>query len=157
MMGLRSGTSNAMSWSVDAVPPPPSTLAPNLAAKRVLIVDDEDDVRELLRRLLEAQGLQVVEATRVFEALELLADMDVDVVVSDIGMPELDGHVLVQELRLMPLHRSTPTIALTAFGKYEDRARAMASGFDAHVTKPIDSAEFLALLSELLTDAHSPQ
>jgi CheY-like chemotaxis protein len=132
-----------------AAAPPASTLA----GLCVLIVDDEPDARELLRVVLETHGAQVVAAQNVAEALAALKTQPVDAVVSDIAMPDRDGYAFVQELGLLRSRGSNavPAIALTAYARAEDRRRALAAGFSAHVSKPIDAAELVTVLAELVS------
>ena len=86
------------------------------------------------------------------EGLELLAHQQFDVLVSDIGMPEKDGFRLIQEIRQSQKpYKDIPAIALTAFGRSEDRRDAMVSGFDVFLTKPIDSSELAATVARVLT------
>lgn len=123
-----------------------------LAGVSVLIVDDEDDARELLRIILESCGMTVFDAGSVGEALNTLATMHVDVLVSDIGMPERDGYSLIRDVRALPtkVKATVPAIALTAFTRNEDRTRALLEGFNIHLAKPVEPAELLVALADLL-------
>ncbi|HKP57884.1 MAG TPA: ATP-binding protein [Polyangiales bacterium] len=122
-----------------------------LAGLRVLVVDDEDDARDLLRITLESCGAQVHDAGSAREALAALQAERVDVVVSDIGMPEEDGYSLVRSIRTLAnsAHANTPVIALTAFARNEDRKRALLEGFNLHMAKPVEPAELLAAIADL--------
>lgn len=122
-------------------------LRPDLAGMRVLVVDDESDARTMMRRLLLACRAIPVEAASAAAALELLADFKPDVIVSDIGMPELDGHRFMREVRQRGVH--VPAVALTAFARAEDRTRSLDAGFQAHLSKPIAPAELLAVIARL--------
>jgi PAS domain S-box-containing protein len=111
---------------------------------RVLVVDDEPDSRNLLKRMLELRHAAVQTGESVVDALAALARSPFDVVVSDIGMPDQDGYDLVRQLRSLPgKAASTPAIAVTAFARAEDRWRALGAGFQRHIAKPIDPAELL--------------
>jgi signal transduction histidine kinase/ActR/RegA family two-component response regulator len=122
-----------------------------LAGMRVLVVDDEDDARDLLRITLESCGARVHDAGSVREALDKLEAERVDVVVSDIGMPGEDGYSLVRSIRTMSnaAQANTPVIALTAFARNEDRTRALLEGFNLHMAKPVEPAELLAAIADL--------
>jgi CheY-like chemotaxis protein len=138
----------------------PSTRAPSapaftvrreLAGLRVLVLDDEPDARELLAEMLEACRAKVTCAGTVAEALRLVASERPDVIVSDIGMPGEDGYAFIQKLRALPPERGgkTPAVALTAYVRFEDRARALVAGFNMHVSKPVEPSELLAALANL--------
>ena len=117
---------------------------------RVLVVDDEPDSRNLLKRLLEQRHAAVQTGESVADALSALAQSPFDVVVSDIGMPDQDGYDLVRQLRSLPgKAASTPVIAVTAFARAEDRRRALGAGFQHHIAKPIDPAELLAAVATM--------
>jgi signal transduction histidine kinase/ActR/RegA family two-component response regulator len=124
-----------------------------LAGSSVLVVDDEEDARELLRVVIEACDAQVYTASSVREALDLLMTTHVDLLVSDIGMPEEDGYSLIRAVRSLPVEaKSTiPAIALTAFAQLDDRTRALLAGFNLHMTKPVEPAELLTALADLST------
>jgi CheY-like chemotaxis protein len=119
-----------------------ATPAYDLSGVRVLVVDDEADARELVRVVLAAAGAEVSVTASAQEALGLLGDgLKVDVIISDIGMPEMDGYHLIQAMRALGGGTEmTPAIALTAYGRAEDAARALASGYQRHLTKPVTAA-----------------
>jgi PAS domain S-box-containing protein len=123
---------------------------------RVLIVDDDRDGREVIQRILEESGARVVAAGSVDEAERRLAEHTVDVLVSDIGMPRRDGYELIAGLRSSgnARLRGIPAAALTAFARSEDRATALAAGYDAHVTKPVDPGELLGVIDRLRKSGH---
>jgi PAS domain S-box-containing protein len=128
----------------------PAPRAPSavLSGTRVLIVDDQPDARDLLGLALTGHGADVRVAASARAALEILAAEDIDVLVSDISMPDVDGYALVQRAR--ELHRDgRPPIyalAVTAYTGRDVRDRALAVGFDAHATKPLTPELFVALL-----------
>ena len=116
--------------------------APSLAGCRVLVVDDEQDARELLVMILTAAGARVETASSVTDALQQLDSSRPDVLLADIGMPGSDGHALIREVRTREAGAlpRLPAAAITAYANNVDRERALAAGFDRHVAKPIDSA-----------------
>lgn len=127
-----------------AAPPCP----PQLQGLRVLLVDDEPDARELLVLELSRCGAIAHAAASAAEALRLLSELRPDVLISDIGMPEMDGYDLIKAVRQLPANSggSTPAIALTAYANNQDRRRAFMSGFQAHLAKPIEISELFAVL-----------
>jgi len=125
-------------------------LAP-LRGLSILVIEDDSDSRELLSVLLENAGAVPVAAETVAEALRLLGDLQIDVVLSDIGMPDQDGFDLIRQLRQFPNARvrRAPAIAVTAFARSEDLARIMAAGFDAHIGKPVEPVDLLRIIGEV--------
>jgi PAS domain S-box-containing protein len=115
----------------------------------VLVVDDEDDARELLRRVLSDRGATVVTAASAADGLAAIEQHPPDVLISDIGMPEIDGYELARRVKYLFGKTGTrfPTIALTAFARSEDRTRALLAGFVAHIAKPVDAAELIATVA----------
>jgi PAS domain S-box-containing protein len=124
-----------------------SWTVPNLLGVRVLVVDDERDARELARRILLDCQADVSLARNGQEALQLLTESPPDVLVSDIGMPELDGFELIRRARARGC--TIPAAALTAFARMEDHATAMQAGFQAYVTKPLDPRELMTAVARL--------
>jgi signal transduction histidine kinase/CheY-like chemotaxis protein len=138
----------------ETVERPPSRPASGDAAAaldgvRVLVVDDQPDARELLAVVLGGAGAEVSTAASAAEALELLRRERVDVLVSDVGMPVEDGYTLVGRVRSLAAGL-IPAIALTAYAADEDRRRALAAGFDAHVAKPVAAAELVSVIAGLV-------
>lgn len=120
-----------------------------LEGLKVLVVDDDDEARELLRVVLDSCGIESVDVSRVSDALAVVASFQPNVVISDIGMPEGDGFSLVKAIRSLPGDAATvPVIALTAFAGREDRTRALVSGFNAHLTKPVAPGELLVAIGD---------
>lgn len=118
----------------------------------VLIVDDEEDTRELLGGMLARAGANVIEAASVEEALECFRIVTVDLVVSDIRMPGRDGYSFIRELRQRAEVGSTvPALALTACVEASDREKALEAGFDMHAGKPIGAMAILELAVELMS------
>ncbi|MBL0730063.1 ATP-binding protein [Piscinibacter sp. HJYY11] len=129
-----------------------------LQGTRVLVVDDDADSRDLIRRLLEESGAQVDEADNADAALRAIEHGRYRLVVSDIGMPGTDGYQLLRQLRRLPPEKGgrVPAIALTAFAREEDRVRALAAGFDRHCAKPIDPPSLLATAAQLVERRGAP-
>jgi PAS domain S-box-containing protein len=126
-------------------------LLPSLAGVHVLVIDDEEEARELAIRIFEIQGAKVTAAESGEQALRVLGELTPDVIVSDIGMPGMDGYELMRKVRSQELvtHR-IPAVALTAFARAEDRKRAVLAGYQAHVAKPFDVAELIIVVAGLL-------
>jgi signal transduction histidine kinase/ActR/RegA family two-component response regulator len=131
---------------------PAEHAAPRLAGRSVLVVDDDPDTRDLLRRVIEECGAQVYTAHDAYEAMDLIEAHHPDVVCSDIGMPGMNGYELLRWLRNQPPERSglVPAIAMTAFARAEDRERSLSSGFHCHLSKPLEPLKVLAAIEELL-------
>jgi PAS domain S-box-containing protein len=124
---------------------------PPLVGLRVLLVDDDEDTLEMLRAFVGRAGAEVTAAPSALAGLEALERVRPDVVVADIGMPSVDGYEFVQRLRALGAERGgqTPAVALTAYAAEADRVRALRSGFQAHLAKPVDPAALLATLVDL--------
>jgi signal transduction histidine kinase/CheY-like chemotaxis protein/PAS domain-containing protein len=124
---------------------------PDLHGLLVLVVDDDPHTRELLQRLLSECGARVLSAGDARAALQLLDSHVPDVMVSDIGMPDIDGYQLLRMVRALPdpAVQRIPALALTAFARAEDHARSLRSGFDAHLTKPMNPPQVLAGVARL--------
>jgi CheY-like chemotaxis protein len=117
----------------------------------VLVVDDEPDARELIRRVLAGSRARVHAAGSVPEALGLIGDRAFNVLVSDIGLPDADGFDLIREVRARGFSaKDLPAVTLTAFARTEDRRRAMLAGFQVHVAKPVDPDELIAVVASLV-------
>jgi PAS domain S-box-containing protein len=127
--------------------------APALKGVKILVVDDEADARELLSMILEQVGAETATAGSVDEALAVLQRFKPNVLVSDIGMPEHDGYCLIRKVRAGEADgvSGIPAVALTAFARDEDRSRALESGFQAHLPKPIEPGELTAIIARLVT------
>ena len=123
----------------------------DLAGLHILVVDDDPDATTLMRAVLERAGASVMSAESGIEALNYLSTATPDVLVTDLGMPGMDGFALVAELRhsANPAHRNLPAAALTAYARSEDRMRSLKSGFQTHLAKPIDPAELVAAVAGL--------
>jgi signal transduction histidine kinase/ActR/RegA family two-component response regulator len=132
---------------------PPELALPELQGIRLLVVDDALDARELIEHILKIAGAEVVTAASASEAMQLLTNSEFcpHVILSDIGMPVEDGYQLMQQVRQLPAEQGgrTPAIALTAFARSEDRTRALRAGYQAHVAKPVEPGELLAVIASL--------
>ena len=124
---------------------------PTLNGVRVLIVDDEVDSRELLVAALEECEAQVFAVASASEALKAVSQFQPDVLVSDIGMPLEDGYSLICKVRQLSAEQGgeIPAIALTAYARAEDRMKAIASGFQMHIPKPVEPAELATVVASL--------
>ncbi len=117
---------------------------------RVLVVDDEPDARQLVRRVLTECGADVTVADSAAEAVGLIEALRPDILVSDVGMPDQDGYDLIRQVRRRIAAKTLPAVALTAFARSEDRRRALLAGFQTHVAKPVDPAELVAVVASLV-------
>ncbi|MFO0663969.1 MAG: ATP-binding protein [Polyangiaceae bacterium] len=124
---------------------------PELEGVHVLVLDDEQDARDLLTAVLTRCKAKVTAASSVREALEVIERERPTVVVSDIGMPEEDGYAFIRKLRALPQEKggSTPTVALTAYARAEERTKTLVAGFNMHLPKPVEPTELLAVLASL--------
>lgn len=134
------------------VPSLPSDTTGLLTGVRVLVVDDETDTLEFLTATIESYGAEVKAVASAFEALEVLERWQPDVLLSDIGMPGEDGYSLIRKIRALPseLARQIPAVALTAYAREEDRRQALEAGFQMHLAKPVDVAELVAVVANLV-------
>ena len=117
--------------------------------RSVLVIDDVSDVTEMLSVLLTHAGYQVSAASSAYEAIAMAQRQHFDMIISDIGMPEMNGYELAKVLRTQPGYETVPMIAVTGFSMFDDRNRSLLAGFNAHVTKPIDPRIFLDLIEQL--------
>ena len=123
----------------------------SLEGLRILVVDDEVDARTLLTAMLERCGAQVVALGSAREGLESVESWMPDVLIANIGMPVEDGYGLIRKIRALPKERGgqTPALALTAYARTEDRARALSEGYQVHLAKPVDRFELAAVIAEI--------
>ncbi len=115
----------------------------------VLIVDDVADVTDMLAMLMTHAGYEVSTASSAPAAIALAREHQFDIVISDIGMPDMNGYQLAEALRSLPGYETVPLVAVTGYSMFDDRKRSMDSGFNEHVTKPIDPRAFLELIEQL--------
>lgn len=122
----------------------------SVAKLRVLVVDDVNDVTEMIALFLKHAGYDVTTANSAGNALKVASDDKFDLIISDIGMPEMNGYELAESLRALTDYQTTPLIAVTGYTEYDDRGRSLRAGFDAHLTKPINPSQLLELISKLI-------
>jgi len=138
------------------VPPEPVTLK----GLQILIVDDENDARELMVAMLQEYGAVVRAVASSDAALTILADdaLVPDVLVSDVGMPGMDGFALVRQIRRLPSDRARklPAIAVTAYANPEDRVRALIAGYQNHIPKPVDANVLAIAIARLVSGSQPP-
>ncbi|HEV3104737.1 MAG TPA: response regulator [Trinickia sp.] len=125
--------------------------SPALAGLRVLVVEDEPDARELVERVLQERGATTLAFDNASDALDACMAEPPDVIVSDIGMPDVDGYEFIRRLRAFEAQRgrTTPAAALSAFARSEDRRRALLAGYQTHVAKPVDPLELVVVVAAL--------
>jgi PAS domain S-box-containing protein len=129
----------------------------DLRGVRVLAIDDEEDALTLLRVVLESAGAEVTTVVSAHAALDRIEALQPDVLVVDLGMPEMDGFELIARIRSLPNReiRDVPAAALTAFARSEDRTKALRSGFEMHLAKPVDPGELVASVATLVRRTRS--
>ncbi|MEG3955692.1 PAS domain-containing protein [Microcoleus sp. herbarium2] len=123
-----------------------------LAGLRILVVDDELDSRDFVAFVLEEAGAEVISLSSAAEALELIEQIAPDVLVSDIGMPQMDGYMLINRIRtqLAPEYRQLLAIALTAYAGEANERQVLQAGFQKHLAKPIDPTELVATVARAI-------
>jgi CheY-like chemotaxis protein len=123
-----------------------------LSDVKVLVVDDDDDARDLLETVLGHRQARVFSASSAADAFELVRRERPDMLISDIAMPEEDGYSLIRRVRALASldGGTTPAIAVTAYAGRSDRDRAIAAGFDAHLAKPVDIDALVATILDIL-------
>ena len=128
---------------------------PDLTGVSVLVVDDEEDARNLLKTVLSRAGATVRTAKSAKSALETIREETPTVLVSDVGMPSEDGYALIRALRALPPAEggTIPAVALTAYSRTEDRIRSLSSGFQMHLAKPADGLELIMVVASLAQSA----
>jgi CheY-like chemotaxis protein len=126
-----------------------SATRENEKPRSALVVDDVSDVTEMLSMLLTHAGYEVSTASCAHDAIALAREYHFDIVISDIGMPEMNGYELAEALRSLPGYETVPLVAVTGYSMFNDRNRSLTAGFNEHVTKPIDPRAFLTLLEQL--------
>ncbi|MGZ8845676.1 MAG: GAF domain-containing protein [Pyrinomonadaceae bacterium] len=136
-LGLPSESERAA--KVDVAPP-----------AHLMIIEDDPDTLEMLRATLLRHGFQVTACDSASETLRVAPEQQVDLIISDIGMPAMDGFEMIQRLRELDRYQSVPAIALSGYASHKDAKTALAAGFNAHVSKPVDPSELIALVNRLL-------
>jgi CheY-like chemotaxis protein len=117
--------------------------------RTALVVDDVADVTEMLAVVLSHAGYSVVTAASAPAALKAARERQFDVIISDIGMPEMNGYQLAREVRTLPGYETVPMVAVTGYSMFDDKERSSKAGFNAHMTKPIDPRALLDLIEQL--------
>ncbi|MGH9905309.1 MAG: response regulator [Pyrinomonadaceae bacterium] len=117
--------------------------------RHALVVDDVSDVTEMLSVLLRHAGYEVVTADSAPAALAAARKHQFDIIISDIGMPEMNGYQLAKALRSQPGYETVPMVAVTGYSMFDDRERSLQAGFNAHLTKPIEPRALLDLIEHL--------
>lgn len=138
-------TTNHSGYAPDDDPLEPQIDEPRVA----LVVDDVADVTEMLSVLLTHAGYDVVTAASAPQALTAARQQKFDIIISDIGMPEMNGYQLAREMRQIPGYENVPMVAVTGYSMFDDRERSASAGFNAHMTKPIDPRALLDLIEQL--------
>ena len=133
--------------SIESDLPPP----PDLAGVHVMVVDDDQDALEMVKRVLEKSNAKVTICESGAACLKDLAALRPNVLITDIGMPQMDGYSLIKAVRALPPDSggTTPALALTAHARSDDRSRAMLCGFDIHVARPVEPSELIAVVARL--------
>lgn len=129
----------------------------DLSEVKILVVDDDADTREYIAFLLEQAGAKVTAAASASEALTLLTQSKLDLLLSDIGMPEMDGYMLLRQIRSLPSEQggTIPAIALSAYAGEINQQQAIAAGFQRHIAKPVEPEELIRAITSL-TVPHRP-
>jgi CheY-like chemotaxis protein len=126
---------------------------PALSGIDVLLVDDEADTLMLFKTTLEAHGARVRPAATAAEAIAIADEWRPRLLVSDLGLPGIDGYELLRAIRAKTAHRTLAAVAVSAYARPDDRARAIAAGFDGYMSKPVDPAELVRTLTAVLLGA----
>ena len=131
----------------------PGVDQPSLRGLVVLVIDDEPDALELVRRVLGDCGAKVFVGTSAREGFEILLREKPDILISDIGMPDEDGYMLIRQVRALKAKQGgkIPAAAVSAFARPEDRTRALRAGYQMHLSKPVDPTELTAVVASLAT------
>jgi PAS domain S-box-containing protein len=119
----------------------------------LMIVEDDPDTLEMLRATLESRGFRVTACESAAETLRLASGTQVDLIISDIGMPQMDGFHMIERLREIAGYQDVPAIALSGYASQKDAKAALAAGFNAHVSKPVDPAELIIMVNGLLQNS----
>lgn len=134
----------------------PSIPSSDLSGIRILIIDDDEDTREFVRFLLEQEGAIVEAVNSAIEALKRFTEFQADVLLSDIGMPDMDGYQFMRQVRTLPVEQggAIPAIALTAYAGEIDYQQAMSAGFQRHLPKPVDPDKLVGAIVSLTDKIH---
>jgi CheY-like chemotaxis protein len=129
-----------------------STSNIDLSGVKALVVDDEIDSREFVKFVLEQAGAQVISVSSALEALQILTRSKPNILLSDLGMPDFDGYMLISQIRMLPAEQggNVAAIALTAYAGETTRQQTQAAGFQLHLSKPIPPQELIASVAQLI-------
>jgi PAS domain S-box-containing protein len=141
--------SNSEQSQPSAAPSASFGRLPRLNGLRLLLVEDDLDAQEIFAMALKQCGAEVTAVASAAKALDALRESKIDILVSDIQMPEMNGYELMGRVRTLEGLRNIPAIALTAYTRAEDRTRSLLAGFQAHLSKPIEPAELVAVVASL--------
>ncbi len=136
--------------STDVVPPTDEVERCDAEVCRVLVVEDARDTLDMLQVVFEMRGYHVTTCSTAEEALRVAQTAAFDIIVSDIGLPQIDGYELIRRLRAIPHLRDVPAVALTGYAAPRDAQTAFAAGFNAHIPKPVDPATLASEIEQLL-------
>jgi len=135
---------------------PETTPATERKAAHILIVEDDEDTLELLQSTFKTKGFRVTTCQSAQEALQIAPANSIDLILSDIGMPHMDGFEMMKELRQLPNMTEVPAIALSGYVSQKDTRMALDAGFNAHISKPVEPAELLSTIARLLEKSPEP-
>jgi CheY-like chemotaxis protein len=129
-------------------PPPVRTpRQPDGPRRRILVIEDNDDARDMLRHILESAGHEVYEATDGRQGIDAALRLRPDVALIDLGLPEMDGYEVARQIRAADERRTILLVAVTGYGSPEDRERCFVAGFDLHLVKPVDPTTLADVLA----------
>ena len=145
-------TTRELTTTTASTDPLETIQLPRLDAAKVLIVDDDQDGCTMLTRILEERGARPTCAASAREALEHMRQQHFDILLSDIGMPDVDGYELLKRVRVLDASRPSPipAVAITAYARPQDRQRSLLAGCNMRLTKPIEAPEPVAAMAGLL-------
>jgi len=132
---------------------PASMPATKPEAAHILVVEDDEDTLELLQSTFSVKGYRVTTCQSAQEALEIAPRNSIDLILSDIGLPQMDGFEMMKELRQLPNMSDVPAIALTGYVSQKDTRMALESGFNAYISKPVEPAELMSTIARLLKNS----
>lgn len=121
-----------------------------ILANKILVVEDNDKNRKLVRMILQANNYEVIEAITGEDALKQLQNTSPDLILLDIQLPNMDGLTLIKKIREMEEMKHIPIIAVTAYAMKGDKERILESGFDAYISKPIDTRQLPVIIKEIM-------
>jgi CheY-like chemotaxis protein len=154
-IGLPSMATNAVAGDIQGDPAMtaarPAVDQPSLGGLVVLVIDDELDTLDLVKRVLADCGAKVFVAASAREGFEILVREKPDIMLSDIGMPDEDGYMLIRQVRALKAKQGgkIPAAAVSAFARPEDRTKALRAGYQMHLAKPVDPTELTAVVASL--------